>query len=105
MAADAEIRERCEQEADVVSGVHVSCAANAPTFGPLFRYECAAHGPFPADADPGEQAEDGELPDVDHERAEQRERGIPQDREHQCAHPAEFISDRTPDEGETPAEQ
>src|SRR5277367_4789117 len=105
MAADAEIGESREQKADVVASVHVSRAADAPAFGPLLCDERAPHGPFAADADAGEQAEDGELPDVDDESAEQSERGVPQNREHQRAHAAEFISDRSPDESETPAEQ
>ena len=96
VATDGEISKRCEQKADVVARVHKSGAADAPTFGPLFRYKGAAHGPFATDADAGEQAENRELPDVDHERAEQSEGGIPKNREHQSANAAEFISDWTP---------
>src|SRR5271155_812974 len=105
MTSDAEISESCEQKADVVAGVHVSRAADAPAFGPLLCDERATHGPFAADADAGEQTEDGELPDVDDEGAEQSERGVPQDREHQSADAAKFISDRAPNESEAPAEQ
>src|SRR5271156_3250539 len=105
MTSDAEISESCEQKADVVAGVHVSRAADTPAFGPLLCDDRATHGPFAADTDAGEQAEDGELPDVDHESTEQSERGVPQDGEHQCADAAEFISDRAPDESEAPAEQ
>src|SRR5271156_4140183 len=105
MTSDAEISESCEQKADVVAGVHVSRAADAPALGPLLCDERAAHGPFAADADAGEQAEDGELPDVDDESAEQSERGVPEDCEHQSADAAKFISDRAPDERQAPANQ
>src|ERR1700690_1420005 len=98
MTSDAEIGESREQKAEVVAGVHLSRAADAPAFGPLLCDERAAHGPFAADADAGEQAEDGELPDVDDESAEQSERGVPQNCDHQRAHASEFISDRAPDE-------
>ena len=84
--------------------MHVSRAAYAPTFRPFFGDEGAAHGPFAADTDAREKAEDGELPDVHDEGAQQGERGVPEDREHQRAHAAEFICYRTPDESQPPAD-
>ena len=105
MSADGEIGERGEDEAEVVAGVQVSGAADAPAFGHFFGDESAAHGPFAADANAGEETKDRELPDVGDESTEESEGGIPDDGEQQGADAAEFIADGPPEEGATPADE
>ena len=53
---------------DFHEAVKVS-SETAAMFGPFFRYEGPAHGPFSANADAGEQAKNRQLPHAGHERA------------------------------------
>jgi hypothetical protein len=49
--------------------MHIPGAVLPAVFRPFFGDERAAHRPLAADADSGEQTEDGELPDVGHDPA------------------------------------
>ena len=96
MAANRIIRNRRKENSEVISGVHVSCA-DAPTlFRPLFGHESSTHGPLAADANARKQAQNSKLPNVDDERAEKRENGIPHDRQHEGPNTPEFVADRPP---------
>ncbi len=105
MASNAVIGQCRQKKSYVVSGVHEARARDAPVLGPLLSYERSPHGPLAADADPGQQTQDGELPHVDDEGAQQGEYGIPQDGQHQGANPAELVSDRPPEKCQAPAHQ
>ena len=77
----------------------------AARFGPLLGDEDAAERPFAADAESGQQAEGGELPDVVGDRAEKREERVAEDGEDQRAHAAEAVGEGSPEESESPADQ
>ncbi len=95
----------CEEEAEVIAGVHVAAAGLAAILGPFFGDEGAAHRPFAADADSGQKAQRGELPDAGHDTAQEREQRVTEDGERQRAHPSEAVRDRPPDHRDTPADQ
>src|SRR5712692_10124958 len=63
-AANRVVGNSREKDSDVITGMHVARAGSPSTFWPLFGDERAAHGPLAADADPGEQAKEGQLPQV-----------------------------------------
>src|SRR5436190_526144 len=69
--ADEIIRERREEESEVVAGVHVAGAHLAAILGPFLGDERAADRLLAADADAAQHAQRGELPDVGHERAQE----------------------------------
>lgn len=101
--ADKVIGESREKKSEVVAGVHVARAHFAAVLGPLFRNESAAHGPFAADPDSGEQAANGDFPYVLSERSQESENRIAQNRERQRAHAAKPVGDRPPNQRHSPA--
>ena len=104
-AADAVVGQRGEKYADVISGMHQTRTHTAPMLRPLLRHKRPAHGPFSANADAGQQAEDSQLPHASGERAQKGECRIPHDGEHERAHTAELVSNRSPKKRQSPADQ
>jgi hypothetical protein len=51
--ADEVIYNRCQKDAEVISGVHQRGAHLSPIFRPLFRDEGSTHRPLAADANSG----------------------------------------------------
>ncbi len=105
LRADEIVRERGEEEAEVVAGVHVARALLAAILRPFFGDERAAHGPLAADADAGQNAERRKLPDRGRDTAQEGEQRVAQDRQHQGLDAAEAIRDRTPQHRQTPPDE
>ena len=103
--ADRVVDDGGEKGAEVVAGVHPGGALFAARFGPLLGDEDAADGPLAADADARQEAECGELPDRHGGASEKREDGVAKDGEDEGADAAEAICQRSPEEGEAPADQ
>ena len=103
--ADGVVDDGGEKDAEVVAGVHPGGALFAARFGPLLGDEDAADGPLAADADAGEEAKGGELPDRHGGASEKREERVAEDGEDEGADAAEAIGQRSPEEGEAPADQ
>ena len=85
--------------------MHVARAHLAAILGPLLGHEGAAHGPFAADPNPGEQSADGNFPDVLPERRQKCEKRVAQDRQREGAHAAKPVGDRSPDQSQSPADK
>jgi hypothetical protein len=58
-----------------------------------------------ANANSGEQAQNGKLPNAGDESAQECENRIPNNGQHQCANATKPIADRTPQKRESPADQ
>ena len=103
--ADEVIGERREKEPEIVARVHVPRAHLPAVFGPFLGDERASYRLFAADTDPAQHAQNGELPDVGDQAAKKRKQRVPENREHQRAHPPEAIGHRPPYHRQAPAEE
>ena len=103
--ADGEIQRRGQEEAGVVAGLQIARAHLAPILGPGFGDIGSGQGPFAADADTRQQAEQTQLPDILRQRRRAGEYRVDQYRGGEHAGAPEAVGDRAPEEGQAPAHQ
>src|SRR6185295_5464910 len=99
------IRDSRQKNPEVVAGVHVAGGHLAAVFGPLFGDECSPHRPLASDTDARQQPKQCKLPHARRDCSEKSEQRVAEDRQHQRAHTAEFVGDRSPHKRESPADQ
>ena len=101
--ADEVIRDRREEEPEVVARMHQPGAPLPRALIELLGDVGGADRLFAADPDAAEKPQNGELVNVRHESAEERKQRIAEDRQHQRADAPDAIADGAPDHRRAPS--
>src|SRR5262249_4405815 len=98
VGADPAVDDRAKQRAKAAAGHHKAEDFGALGFGKGLSDKRDGDHHLGAGAEPGDKAEHAELPDVLSNALQRSENAVDQDRQRQCAHPAEVVGDDAEEE-------
>src|SRR5579859_1771744 len=94
-----------QEEAGIVAGLQIAGAHLAAVFRPRFSNISAGQRPFASNSNPGQQAEQSQLPHILRQCGKAGEYGVDKDRARQHAAAAKLISNRSPYQRESPSKK